>query len=103
MNSFLFLLSVFSFFILVSTLAFRKAHLMAGFFFYMGVCVYLVLIYLYYELINDIHSNLRDQDIYVELGHASLSLILTMFLSYIAGIAFVAFAIVKRRSFRQLK
>ena len=57
---------------------------------------YLVLIDLWIELFNQIHYYLRDRGIYIELGHASLELLLLCGFCYINALILIFFILYKR-------
>src|SRR5688572_23442424 len=62
------------------------------------IVAYLLSIKPYFELINFVHRSLRDKEIYIELGHASTSLLFLWYLSYLVAAIIVIFLIFKWRS-----
>jgi hypothetical protein len=97
MNDKLILLGIYLIFFGFSYIAYRNSHHMKSGLFYLLVLFYLIAIYAYYEMINSINIGLRNRGHSVNFGHASLSLILVMALSYLTAIVFVVLAIQKRR------
>lgn len=67
------------------------------------IIVYLVLIYVYFEVVNLAHIFLRNNKIYLELGHSSIKLIWILVLSYLIAILTIAFAIILKRKNRKDK
>jgi hypothetical protein len=63
------------------------------------ILTYFVSIYLFFELINKIHQLLRDREIYIEFGHASILLIELFIICIIIGIINIIWAINKRSKF----
>lgn len=64
---------------------------------FVAIIVYFFLIYGYFELVNTIHTHLRDRGIYVEFGHASILLILLFLVSVITGIVFAILVVAKSK------
>jgi hypothetical protein len=64
--------------------------------FVIAVISYFLLIYAYFELINQIHFILRDKGINLEFGHASISLVLLALLCVIIYVLFILYLIYQR-------
>jgi len=75
MNDKVFLCIIYLIFLSLSYLLFRYIITLKKIPALLIFIVYLIGIYYYFELINQFHYYLRDKGIYIELGHASLSLI----------------------------
>jgi hypothetical protein len=58
---------------------------------------YLVLTYLYFEIINQIHHYLRDRNIFIEFGHADIDFLIVFLLSLITALLSIIFGMYKRK------
>lgn len=87
---------IFAIFI-VLTRAFYKRMIEARRFVYVSILVYLLFIYFYYELVNQINIFLRERNIFLEFGHASISLILLLIVSYLIGILTIVKIFLKKK------
>jgi hypothetical protein len=54
------------------------------------------LLYIAAELFNQLHIILRDHKIYVELGHASITSLAILFLSFIVAICLIIIMMIRR-------
>lgn len=61
----------------------------------MLIPIYLVSIYLYFELVNYIHIMLRENNIYLEFGHGSILLVMVLVLAYLTAFIFLVIYILK--------
>ena len=85
---------------LIICYAFYKIAMLArnGYWLAVSIAIYLILIWFYFELVNQLHYYLRDNKIlYIEFGHASLELILLMFFSFFNAFALIGFVVYRRR------
>ena len=89
MKSFLVLALIFAIYFIASVYLYKKAVHIKTKLLYILIPVYLILIYVYYEVVNLIHNSLRDNDIFVEFGHASIRLIGLLILSYLTALVFI--------------
>jgi hypothetical protein len=63
------------------------------------IAIYLIFIWLYFELINQMHNYLRNNKIlYIEFGHASLELILLMMFSFLNAFVLIGIVAYRRKS-----
>jgi hypothetical protein len=60
------------------------------------ILMYIISIYIYFEIINKIHQFLRDKGIYIEFGHASILLLELGILCLILAIINIIWASVKK-------
>ena len=95
MNDKVFLCIIYLIFLSLSYLLFRYIITLKKIPALLIFIVYLIGIYYYFELINQLHYYLRDKGIYIELGHASLSLILLMFFCYLNAFILLIIIILK--------
>jgi len=95
MNDKVFLCIIYLIFLSLSYLLFRYIITLKKISALLIFIVYLIGIYYYFELINQLHYYLRDKGIYIELGHASLSLILLMFFCYLNAFILLIIIILK--------
>jgi len=95
MNDKVFLCIIYLIFLSLSYLLFRYIITLKKIPALLIFIVYLIGIYYYFELINQFHYYLRDKGIYIELGHASLSLILLMFFCYLNAFILLIIIILK--------
>jgi hypothetical protein len=58
--------------------------------------LYLILTYLYFELINQVEIFLRNQKIYLEFGHANILMLEVMLLCFLFALINIAIAIFRR-------
>ncbi len=93
MRQTIFLVLIYVIFVSMSYLLFKRILKSKSKLFYGVVASYFVGTYLYFELINLIHVELRERGYYIDLGHSSLSLLLLMLLSLLTGLGFVVIAI----------
>lgn len=85
---------------LIGTIAlFKKAKRMGNVKLIVSAIIYLIGIYFYYEMINQLHILLRDKHIYFEFGHASLMLIYALIISYLTAIIAIGLFITKNRKY----
>jgi|SRR6185312_12691301 len=57
---------------------------------------YLILTYLYFEIINQAEIFLRDRKIYLEFGHANIVMLEVMLLCFLFALVNIAIAIFRR-------
>lgn len=97
MKEFLILLVVYFLFFLYSIILYRKSLFVNKKLVYILIPIYLVSIYLYFELINYIHIGLRENNIYLEFGHGSILLVLVLILAYLTAFIFLIIYVLKSR------
>ena len=98
MKELLFIAIVYGVFLIATIVFYRMAKRFGNLASIILAICYLIGIYFYFEMINQLHIYLRDKKIYLELGHASLTLVLIFFISYLtAFIAIGIFIFQKRR------
>jgi nitrate/nitrite transporter NarK len=96
-------LIVYIVFLIICFAFYKIAMLLKGYWFAVSAVIYLILIWFYFELVNQLHYYLRDNKIlYIEFGHASLELILLMFFSFLNAFGFIVFVIYRRSKKRDV-
>jgi hypothetical protein len=81
--------------LIASILFYRKMVAMKSASKYLALVGYLILTYVYFELINVGHRRLRDAGYFFDFGHASIMLLITFVLSCVTAIVFIILIIVK--------
>jgi hypothetical protein len=76
---------------------FQNIFLKAGNIAFILFCIlYLILTYLYFELINQAEIFLRNKKIYLEFGHANIVMLEVMLLCFLFALVNIAIAIFRR-------
>ena len=92
------LIIVYLFFLITSILLYKRSLRLGNKWFYILTLIYFSLCYGYFELINQLHIYIRERGYYFEFGHASLTLIIVMLLSFFTACFLVGLAFYKRRN-----
>ena len=87
---------VYMLFFVFSIMLYRRAISMNKKLLYVFIPLYFVGIYFYFELINYVHILLREQGIYMEFGHASITLIMVMGFTYLTALVLLVLFFKKR-------
>jgi asparagine N-glycosylation enzyme membrane subunit Stt3 len=101
MNEYIALLIIYVIFLSLSYLVYLLMTKLKSFLFLISGLLYCIGIYFYFNEIEQLHDCLRDNKIYIEFGHASLSLLLLMAFCYLNGLIVVFIALYKRQKNRQ--
>lgn len=97
MREFIALLIIYLIFFSYSIVLYRKLFSLKKSKVYLLVPLYLISIYLYFEVINYIHIRLRESKIYFDFGHASLMLVLLLLAAYLTAVVLIVLYILKRK------
>ena len=92
------LIIIYLIFLLYSIALYKKAFNIDKKWLYFFIPVYLLSIYLYFELMNYVHIFLRHRRIYFDFGHASLMLIVLLLLAYLTAIILIILFIIRNRN-----
>jgi hypothetical protein len=95
MNEIFILIVIYAAHLVASLIFYKKVVLVKGALMYLYLIGYLVITYLYFELINVGHRALRDAGYYLDFGHASIMLLIVFFLSCLTAVVFVVLVVVK--------
>lgn len=84
-------------FFLYSIILYRKSFYIQKKIVYLLIPVYLVTIYLYFELVHYIDILLMENEIYFGFGHASIMLVLLFILAYLTAFVFIILYFIQKR------
>jgi hypothetical protein len=101
MNEYLALLIIYVIFLSMSYLVYLLMMKLKSFLFLISGLLYCLGIYFYFNEVEQLHDYLRDNKIYIEFGHASLSLLLLMAFCYLNGLIVIFIVLYKRQKSRQ--
>ena len=99
MNDLLFLAIIYLGFLIGSYFFYRWVVKIKSIWAIISTIIYLILIDLWIELFNQIHNHLRDRGIYIELGHASLELVMLWQFCYANAVILIIFIVSKRAKY----
>lgn len=96
MNELVALLIAYSFLIIISIIVYRSVMLLRSLWTFLILICFWVFTYFYYGLLLWINSLLIKHDIYIEMGHVDMDLMLFMGLCYLTVIIFTIIIIVRK-------
>jgi len=85
---------LFSYLIYISSIRLRSEL------FFVCMLIYFFAIYFLFDELLHVHQYLRDRQIYIELGHADIELMLLMFFCYINSVIILFIILYKRQKIR---
>ncbi|HTJ50241.1 MAG TPA: hypothetical protein VL443_12340 [Cyclobacteriaceae bacterium] len=84
-------------FFIASYIAYRFSHLVKSKKLILYICVYFVLIQLYFEFINYTIISLRDKGVYLEFEHAYISVLNLLIAANLTGVLFVVLIYTRKK------
>ena len=97
MKEILVLAAIYIVFLAASVVFQRKMVNVKSKWLYLWIPLYFIIIGVYFDLLVKLHQLLRDNEVYLEFGHADLLLLELNGICYITAIAFVIYILYQRK------